>query len=179
MNFQAKIVWRGTVVSVQPRSRLLRSFDERSHSYLGYVVIMDGQVGEQRRPFSVALGTAVYAKHQIQAGDELAGEAMPVADRDTEVAAFYKASNLKVVARRERQAGASPPWTGVAPDLPTYRPTGNKAIAASTHEPTTRSARPAFGLSDADRDHRRQVEPEQEVLPQGDLLLRPALARSL
>jgi len=28
-----KLLWRGTVTSVQPRIRLLRSFDQRSHSY--------------------------------------------------------------------------------------------------------------------------------------------------
>jgi hypothetical protein len=29
-----KIPWQGTVLSVQPRIKLMRSFDERSHSYL-------------------------------------------------------------------------------------------------------------------------------------------------
>ncbi|MFH1355940.1 MAG: hypothetical protein ABII18_02305 [bacterium] len=31
-----KIPWQGRVISAQPRIRLLRSFDESSHSYLGY-----------------------------------------------------------------------------------------------------------------------------------------------
>ena len=30
-----KLNWQGTVIGVQPRIRLLRSFDERSHTYLG------------------------------------------------------------------------------------------------------------------------------------------------
>ena len=33
-----KLTWQGTLVSVQPRIRLTRSFDERTHSYLGYPV---------------------------------------------------------------------------------------------------------------------------------------------
>jgi hypothetical protein len=34
--------WEGEVLSVQPRIRLTRSFDQRSHSYLGYVLRMHG-----------------------------------------------------------------------------------------------------------------------------------------
>ena len=30
-----KLAWKGKVVSVQPRIRLLRSFDQRNHNYLG------------------------------------------------------------------------------------------------------------------------------------------------
>lgn len=37
----SKIQWRGTLTSVQPRIRLSRSFDQRSHSYLGYVLRID------------------------------------------------------------------------------------------------------------------------------------------
>jgi len=31
-----KISFKGIIISVQPRIRLMRSFDERSHNYLGY-----------------------------------------------------------------------------------------------------------------------------------------------
>jgi hypothetical protein len=31
-----KIGWQGVLLSVQPRIRLTRSFDQRSHTYLGY-----------------------------------------------------------------------------------------------------------------------------------------------
>jgi hypothetical protein len=31
-----KIAWQGVLLSVQPRIRLTRSFDQRSHTYLGY-----------------------------------------------------------------------------------------------------------------------------------------------
>jgi len=33
-----KVTWFGRIASIQPRIRLMRSFDERSHSYLGYVL---------------------------------------------------------------------------------------------------------------------------------------------
>ena len=76
----AKLQWRGTITSVQPRIRLLRSFDERSHSYLGYVLQLDGEVGGERRRFTVAIGKAVQAKHEFQVGFEVSGEAVPVPD---------------------------------------------------------------------------------------------------
>jgi hypothetical protein len=45
-----KAAWSGRIVAVQPRIRLMRSFDERHHSYQGYVLridgICDGQAGE-------------------------------------------------------------------------------------------------------------------------------------
>ena len=43
--------WRGIVTSVQPRIRLTRSFDERQHTYLGYLLLVDGVVGDDRREF--------------------------------------------------------------------------------------------------------------------------------
>jgi hypothetical protein len=33
-----KIPWQGVLLSVQPRIRLTRSFDQRSHTYLGYAL---------------------------------------------------------------------------------------------------------------------------------------------
>ena len=36
------IMWSGVVMSIQPRVRLLRSFDQRSDTYLGYVVRLAG-----------------------------------------------------------------------------------------------------------------------------------------
>jgi hypothetical protein len=33
-----KIAWQGVLLSVQPRIRLTRSFDQRSHNYLGYAL---------------------------------------------------------------------------------------------------------------------------------------------
>lgn len=38
----AKVAWRGTLLAVQPRIRLTRSFDQRHHSYLGCVLILRG-----------------------------------------------------------------------------------------------------------------------------------------
>jgi hypothetical protein len=38
-------MWQGVSLSVQPRIRLTRSFDRRSHTYLGYSLKVRGRVG--------------------------------------------------------------------------------------------------------------------------------------
>ena len=43
-----KAAWSGRVLAVQPRIRLLRSFDERHHSYQGYVLRIEGTCGTGR-----------------------------------------------------------------------------------------------------------------------------------
>ena len=43
------IPWQGTVLAIQPRIRHTRSFDERTHTYLGYALRLDGTIGERRR----------------------------------------------------------------------------------------------------------------------------------
>jgi hypothetical protein len=52
----ARIAWAGRIISVQPRIVLMRSFDECSHSYLGYVPRLDGTIGVEDRHFLVAIG---------------------------------------------------------------------------------------------------------------------------
>lgn len=43
-----KVAWQGVLLSVQPRIRLTRSFDQRSHTYLGYALKVRGTVGRYR-----------------------------------------------------------------------------------------------------------------------------------
>jgi hypothetical protein len=75
-----KINWQGTLIAIQPRIRLMRSFDQRSHSYLGYALRVQGIIGDEERTFLIGIGEAAQAKHQFRAGDVLAGRAEVVAD---------------------------------------------------------------------------------------------------
>ena len=50
-----KFAWSGRIVSVQSRIRLMRSFDERSHSYLGYVLCVEGTIRDEPDEFRIAL----------------------------------------------------------------------------------------------------------------------------
>lgn len=128
-----KTAWSGRIVSVQPRIRLLRSFDQRSHSYLGYNLVIEGLIDGEEGRFSVALSQAAYQKHQFEVGDEVTGEAEPVAEARLETAEYYKASKLKRLRRADGPAGAAPPWQGPAPELDIYRWRGHRRLAARTY----------------------------------------------
>ena len=133
-----KVRWAGRIISVQPRIGLTRSFDQRYHSYSGYCLFLNGIAGDEEREFSVGIGKAAQAKHQFQVGDELSGEAVPVADPRREPVEFYRVSKLKVLTRGSC-ADTPPPWLGVPPDLETYRGRGHRRLAARTYNTRCRS----------------------------------------
>ena len=112
-----KIAWSGAVTSVQPRIRLTRSFDERSHTYLGYLLRIEGTVGGVSAEFRVGSGSGTHAKHQFRMGDRVEGLGHRVADPRLETADIYRVSKLKLIRRGEEQALAAP-WHGVPPPLP-------------------------------------------------------------
>ncbi|MDD3553584.1 MAG: hypothetical protein PHC35_03580 [Deltaproteobacteria bacterium] len=105
-----KVLWSGHVIAVQPRIRLIRSFDERSHSYLGYVLCTDGTCGGETGEFLIAVCEAAHEKHRLQTGIELNGYSMLVEDQRKETAALYKTSGLKVVRNAECEIHAGPPF---------------------------------------------------------------------
>ena len=121
------------MVAVQPRIRLIRSFDQRSHGYLGYILRIRGTIGQEAREFLVALGKEAHAKHQFQRGDRISGQGMPVADARLETADIYKVSGLKVLSREVSPAANPPPFLGVLPTLETYRERGHRRLDARTY----------------------------------------------
>jgi hypothetical protein len=129
-----KTSWRGIVTSVQPRIRLTRSFDERSHTYQGYVLTLQGLIDEDEREFRVAIGEGSHRKHQFQIGDQLSGLGVPVADPRIETAELYKVSKLKFADRSSGEPAKAPPWNGVPPGLTTYRERGHRRLAARTFD---------------------------------------------
>jgi hypothetical protein len=130
----AKLSWRGEIVAVQPRIRLIRSFDERSHAYLGYVLRLHGHVAGAAREFTVGIGKVAQAKHAFRAGDKTDGVALPVADPRLEPVEYYKASTLKIRERPVLAAVAPPPWLGVPPTLEAYRERGHRRLDTRTYE---------------------------------------------
>lgn len=129
----AKLSWQGVVTGVQPRIRLTRSFDQRSHSYLGYVLRVRGELGGEVREFVVAVGKAAHEKQQFRVGDEVSGEGVPVEDADLETADLYKVSALKVGGRGRVERSGAPPFTGIPPTLEEYRARGHRRLAALTY----------------------------------------------
>jgi hypothetical protein len=112
----------------------MRSFDERSHSYLGYVLRIEGTGGGEVGEFLIAVGEAAHEKHRFQTGTELNGCSVPVEDPRKETAALYKTSGLKVVKDAEGETHAGPPFLGVPPNLATYRSRGHRRLDTRTYE---------------------------------------------
>ena len=127
------------MLAVQPSIRLTRSFDPRCHSYLGYVLRIQGMLDGEVREFVVAVGKAAQEKHGFRAGDQVEGNGEPVADARLETADLYKASGLKVIGRGPEPAGDEPPFIGVPPPLEVYRErataAGGPDVRDEVHEP--------------------------------------------
>jgi hypothetical protein len=130
---EKKLKWEGAVRSVQPRIRLLRSFDQRSHTYLGYVLRISGILAGESAEYLVAIGPAAQQKHHFRVGDEVQGESEPVADPRLETASLYKTSGLKVLRRGPLPTAPPPPWLDTAPSLETYRERGHRRLSAATY----------------------------------------------
>lgn len=129
-----KLDWRGALLAIQPRIRLTRSFDERSHSYLGYALRIQGIIGDDARKFLVGIGEAAHTKHQFRAGDVVSGRAEPVADPKMETVEFYKASALKIIERGIEDVPTPPPWLGIPTELSVYRMRGHRRLDAKTYQ---------------------------------------------
>ena len=71
-----KIPWLGVLISVKPRIRLGRSFDQRNHTYLGYALRVRGSIGGEAREFLVGVGEGAHAKHRFRAGETVSGVAL-------------------------------------------------------------------------------------------------------
>jgi hypothetical protein len=128
-----KVAWRGRLVAVQPRIRLTRSFDERHHSYLGYVLRVDGTCGDETGEFLIAVGKTAHEKHQFRVGMELSGLSVPIDDPRLETAGYYKTSRIRIEKNVEDTPPKGPPFLGVPPDLPTYRERGHRRLDVRTY----------------------------------------------
>lgn len=129
-----KVAWSGRLVSIQPRIRLTRSFDERYHSYLGYVLRIDGIIGDQAGEILVAVGKGAHERHRFSIGMKLSGVAIPVEDTRTETAGFYKTSGIRILENEMPQESSAPPFHGVPPDLETYRSRGHRRLDPKTYD---------------------------------------------
>jgi hypothetical protein len=134
-----KFIFKGTITSIQPRIRLTRSFDEASHTYLGYAIKIVGTIDNQetissnQNIFSIGIGKAAQAKFNFKVNDVISGECLPVPDPDMEPVDYYKVSKLAKVTEGE-QGSTSAPWELVPPELEVYRERGHRRLAARTYD---------------------------------------------
>ena len=135
----SKLAWSGEVVAVQPRIRLMRSFDQRNHAYPGFALFLHGKFEGTAREFSVGIGPGAQAKHAFRVGDTVRGLAVAVADCRTETVELYKASALEVILRAATPPAEGPPWRGVPPSLTIYRARGHRRLDPCAYEASCRN----------------------------------------
>jgi hypothetical protein len=135
----SKLAWSGEVIAVQPRIRLMRSFDQRNHAYPGFALFLRGILDGAARDFSVGIGPGAQVKHAFRAGDAARGLAVPIADERIETVELYKASALEVISRAATSPAAGPPWQGVPPPLENYRARGHRRLDPRTYEASCRT----------------------------------------
>ncbi|KAF1086355.1 hypothetical protein SPSYN_00073 [Sporotomaculum syntrophicum] len=128
-----KSTFKGTIISIQPRIRLTRSFDEASHTYLGYAIKIAGTIDAEETNFSIGIGKAAQAKFNFKVNDVISGECLPVLDPDMEPVDYYKVSKLAKVSVGE-QGSLSAPWELAPPELEVYRERGHRRLAARTYD---------------------------------------------
>jgi hypothetical protein len=131
---EEKLSFEGKVVSVQPRIRLMRSFDERSHSYLGFALQINGVIGGAEREFSIGVGKSTQEKFKFIVGDEISGVCLAVADVRQETVDYYKVTKIKKIGVALKDGNNRPPWEVIPPSLEEYRSRGHRRLSARTYE---------------------------------------------
>jgi hypothetical protein len=126
-----KTTIEGLIVAVQPRIRLLRSFDQRQHNYPGYALLIESAA--DRKQAWIGVGPAAHAKFGFCAGGSFSAEVEPVANPDVEPVDYYKAAKIRYIPGNS-QPSSPPPWLGVPPDLPTYRARGHRRLDPHAYE---------------------------------------------
>ena len=125
--------FEGEIISVQPRIRLLRSFDQANHVYLGYALLVRPSGAAREPALAIGIGKSAQAKHRLRVGEVVEGDAKPVQDVRLETVQYYKVTGLRVVSRRTTPMTTPPPWMDVPPELPVYRARGHRRLDARTY----------------------------------------------
>lgn len=99
----------------------MRSFDELAHSYLGYVLRIEGTCSGEVRESLIAFSGGAHVKHRSQAGIELAAASVSVEDPCKKTDEFYKTSWLMVLKNAQDETHAGRLLLGC---LLTWIPTG-------------------------------------------------------
>lgn len=131
-NEQFKIEWRGTIRSIQPRTRVWRYMTHnRTHYHLGYNIFLEGECEEGLSEFSIAISEKQQIKGMFRIGDNLKGTAWTKKYPEREFADFYRTGSLKVIERNDNSTEVVSPWTGVMPLMEDYEYRGARMLASS------------------------------------------------
>jgi hypothetical protein len=116
------VPFRGELIAVKARIRLVRSFDQVHHQYQGYTLVL-----------AAAIGPATQSKLQFRIGDIVSGMGHPVPDPKQEWAGLNRVSKLQVERRGPAEQNRAPdPDGGIAPHLEVYRANGHRRLDPRT-----------------------------------------------
>ncbi len=128
-----KLVFEGKITAVQPWIKLIRSFDESYHFYLGYVLwltgILDGREGE----FSVGVDETLFCEHGFKVNDVASGECSPSRNPDIDLVQYEEVSNLSKISVGG-QGRTSTPWEMTPPGLKVYEERGCRRLSGRTYQ---------------------------------------------
>lgn len=132
-NSQEKIKWQGTIVAIQPRTRVWRYLtDNRTHYHIGYNLFLDGSSNGVDGRFSVAISEKQQKNGGFRIGDTVQGTAWTKQYPEREYADYYRAGALKRIAAAEDNEDASGlPWRAAPPDMGTYEARGARMLSQS------------------------------------------------
>ena len=132
-NISEKVVWRGQVTAIQPRTRVWRyTTHNRTHYHLGYNLFLEDNEGSDPTSFTVGISEKQQAKGLFRIGDRLQGTAWTPKYPNREFADYYRAGGLKVLVRTEEAKEVEPPpWIMPPPPLAVYEERGARILSRS------------------------------------------------
>lgn len=129
---QGKIKWQGTVVAIQPRTRVWRYLTHnRTHYHIGYNLFLDGSTNGFDGRFAVAISEKQQQNDKFRIGDMVQGTAWTKQYPEREYADFYRAGALKRIAADNATIAYPPPWIMALPDMQTYEWRGARMLSQS------------------------------------------------
>ena len=133
MNAQRKVEWKGSILSIQPRTSVWRyGIDNRTHSPIGYNLFFGGLVEGKEGPFSVAISEKQLQRGNFHIGDIVQGTAWTKKYPKCEFADYYRAGGLKCIHEAPFESDTiHPPWKITPPDLHTYEWRGARMLSLS------------------------------------------------
>ncbi len=130
-----KIEWKGTIVSVQPRTTVWRyKLDNRTHYHRGYILFLSGKVNGIDILFSVAISEKQQQKLVFRIYDEAKGTAWTKMYDVSDYADYYRAGGLKITRKAEQAETTPPPYLIEPPDMATYEHRGARMLSIDSYK---------------------------------------------
>ncbi len=128
-----KLNWSGTVIAIQPRTRVWRYITHnRTHYHIGYNIFISGESDDGKSEFCVAISEKQQQKIKFCLGDQVKGTGWTKIYPKREYADYYRAGGLKIIEKNKDFERRIEPWTGYPPSMATYEKLGARMLSKRT-----------------------------------------------